>query len=138
MRKLILIFVTLVAILSAFAATIYSMADKTAQADDVAVVAFSEISSHYDAVNSLTPQELSRASFSPANQIEAWGFLTGTLWYRLSITQQHGQPSQKALLQVSLPNLDRVTLHYQDRQGQWIAVETGDTLSFSQRPWASP
>jgi signal transduction histidine kinase len=138
MRKLILIFVTLVAILSAFAATIYSVADKTAQADDVAVVAFSEISSHYDAANSLTPQELSRARFAPANRIEAWGFLTGTLWYRLSIAQQQAQPSQKALLQVSLPNLDRVTLHYQDRHGQWIAIETGDTLSFSQRPWSSP
>lgn len=70
--------------------------------------------------------------FQPApSSVPSFGYTSSVYW--LSFTVKNNSADDDWLLEVDSPPLDLLTVYYQDKDGQFTMVETGDSFEFSQR-----
>jgi signal transduction histidine kinase len=95
------------------------------------------LAEYYDDTGTQPLEEVLGEDFTPALAYCSHGSHPGRLWYRFEAANVGEVAADQALLWIRLPNLDLITLHYQDDAGNWQQMVTGDTLALKNRPLAS-
>jgi len=99
---------------------------------------FADLSVYYDATGQEPLAKVLGHDFQPTGVYSAFGYRTGTLWFRFHLAAKPDDAAWQALIKVGIPNLDEVILHYRDRKGAWRQLVSGDRVPLAQRPWALP
>lgn len=137
MRGLFPVMAVIFAIMLLFWLTIVLALPRGADDGPTERVIFTDLATHYDASGTLTAEQIVTAEFEPATQYCAHGNVPGQLWYRFYAANVGEEMADEALLWIRVPNLDLITLNYQDAAGNWQQMVTGDTFALHDRPLKS-